>query len=150
MALNQREVYIIQGMLADGKTRDEIMDFLKNKKPLEVDECINTIQQNSETPLVKPQVDDNLGGILKRLQELGVQADTVLDIIESIDDKSSKTVEQIKDEVVEKSTTGKLMKQTSDKGNRGVTAMTGPASERGDDFRSRHKSRQAGYLFKRT
>lgn len=148
MALNQREVYIIQGMLAEGKTRDEIMDFLKNKKPLEVDECINTIHQTSEIP--KPPVDNNLGGIMQRLNELGVQASEVLDIIESIENKTDKTTEQIKDEVVEKSTAVRLMKQTSDKGNRGVTIMTGPASERGDDFRSKHKAKQAGYLFKRT
>lgn len=146
MPLNNREEYIIIGMISDGKSKEEIIEFLKNKKPNEVEEFYNKITAKNQNPS-----DQNINdGVIQRFLELGIQPNDIIDIIQSIKNKNDKSVEQIKDEVIEMTSSEKLLKKTSDRGNKGVVVMTQPASERSDELNRHMRPKPANYLFKRT
>jgi hypothetical protein len=114
----------------------------KNKEREEVEEFIKEVEQ--------PETDSaKLGELTSQLNELGINAGDLADIIGAIANKKDKEVGEIKNEVIAKANGLRLMQTKTAAGRSGTMAMTGPASERADEIRKLvKKSDSHSYLYK--
>ena len=145
MELNEKDKYLIQGMLVAGKSVDEIMDVLpKNRERADVDEFVGSI--NTDKPPVE-EADDVTAQVLQQLNTLGLNGADLIDLVNELKESKEQEPAEIKQEVINRASGMRLLKNKTEGGNSGVVAMTQPASERADELRKRIKPKQPDYLF---
>lgn len=145
MELNEKDKYLIQGMLVAGKSVDEIMDILpKNRERVEVDSFVNSLNTTKQPT---EETDEIAAQVLYQLDALGLNGADLVDLVNELKNSKEQEPAEIKQEVINRASGMRLLKNKTEGGNSGVVAMTQPASERADELRKRIKPKQPDYLF---